>query len=44
MNDDAKDARQAVLLAEGRRFFSKPWVFVIGVPSLKFCHPKGRLK
>lgn len=33
--------KQAALLAEGRRFFARPWVFVIGVPSLKFLPPEG---
>ncbi len=33
--------KHAALLAQGRRFFAKPWIFVIGVPSLKFLPPEG---
>jgi len=36
--------KQTALLAEGRRFFARPWVFVIGVPSLKFLPPEGPLE
>lgn len=44
MSDTSQDEKNAVLLALGRRFFAKPWVFVIGVPSLKFLPPEGPLE
>ena len=35
------DEQKTALQAEGRRFFARPWVFVIGVPALKFLPPEG---
>lgn len=39
--DRLDQQKKAALLEEGRRFFAKPWVFVIGVPTMKFLPPEG---
>ncbi|MCF6321836.1 MAG: ribosome biogenesis GTP-binding protein YihA/YsxC [Rhizobiaceae bacterium] len=41
MADSSDEDKYAALLAKGRRFFSGQWVFVIGVPSMKFLPPEG---
>ena len=33
--------KQIELLARARQFFAKPWVFVIGVPTMDFLPPEG---
>lgn len=38
---DKKDEQLAALIEQGRRFFSKPWVFIRGVPAMKFLPPEG---
>lgn len=38
----AKEAEKyAALVAEGKALFSKPWIFIRGVPSMKFLPPEG---
>lgn len=32
---------RAALLGQGRRFFAEPWVFIKGVPAMKFLPPEG---
>ena len=39
--DPQQADKKAALLAEGRRFFAQSWVFVIGVPTMKFLPPEG---
>lgn len=36
-----QDEIQAALIAEGRALFAKPWVFIRGVPAMKFLPPEG---
>ena len=33
--------KHAALIAKGQLFFAKPWIFVIGVPAMKFLPPEG---
>lgn len=33
--------KYAALLGEGRRFFAAPWIFIKGVPAMKFLPPEG---
>ncbi len=41
-NDEAASNEAAFALPEDdRRFFAKPWIFVRGVPSMKFLPPEG---
>lgn len=37
----AEDAYQQKLIAEGKALFSKTWIFIRGVPSMKFLPPEG---
>lgn len=32
---------RAALLGQGRRFFAEPWIFIKGVPAMKFLPPEG---
>lgn len=45
MDADPDSEQQAAhmreLIAKGRHFFARPWVFVIGVPAMKFLPPEG---
>lgn len=36
-----QDEIQGALIAKGRALFAKPWVFIRGVPSMKFLPPEG---
>jgi len=38
---DKQKAAQAALMEEGRLLFTKSWVFIRGVPSMKFLPPEG---
>ncbi len=40
-DQNSENTKKAALIAKGRRFFARPWVFVIGVPTLKFLPPEG---
>jgi GTP-binding protein len=48
MQDDQNSEKQAAhdpeLISKGRLFFAKPWVFVIGVPAMKFLPPEGPIE
>ncbi|MCP4070397.1 MAG: YihA family ribosome biogenesis GTP-binding protein [Hyphomicrobiales bacterium] len=41
MSDSPESKKQAALVARARRFFARPWVFVIGVPTMNFLPPEG---
>ena len=41
MDNASEKNKQAELLARARQFFAKPWVFVIGVPTMDFLPPEG---
>lgn len=38
---DATRAAQGALVEEGRALFNKSWIFIRGVPSMKFLPPEG---
>ncbi len=41
MSHSLESEKQAALIATARRFFARPWVFVIGVPTMDFLPPEG---
>ncbi|MCP4183614.1 MAG: YihA family ribosome biogenesis GTP-binding protein [Hyphomicrobiales bacterium] len=41
MNNSPENDSEAELLARARQFFAKPWIFVIGVPTMSFLPPEG---
>jgi GTP-binding protein len=41
MNNAPENDNQVEALGRARRFFAKPWIFVIGVPTMNFLPPEG---
>ncbi len=41
IDDELNDSLDPVLLASGRQLFAKSWIFIRGVPSMKFLPPEG---
>ena len=41
LDSEQQAAHMRELIAKGRHFFARPWVFVIGVPAMKFLPPEG---
>lgn len=41
MENSLESEKQAALIARARLFFARPWVFVIGVPTMDFLPPEG---
>ena len=42
--DNHQGDKNPALLAEARQYFARPWVFVIGVPTIKFLPPQGPIE
>ena len=39
--DDTVTGPDPVLAETGRQLFARPWIFIRGVPSMKFLPPEG---
>ncbi|PCI03923.1 MAG: YihA family ribosome biogenesis GTP-binding protein [Hyphomicrobiales bacterium] len=39
-----QEQHQAALLEQGRQMFARPWIFIKGVPAVKFLPPEGPLE